>query len=176
MVCLNAISFKEIFLVPREQVQTALNLEGDFEDAKIEALAHPNTNSGDFLLLNKQEELIGCGAKNLESGTKPPPSSTTETVSVNKTEQINKLLESLRGFLANSSSDALSDLLVNGDDPKLVVEKLQVGREVGIHSVHFNFPESRSRIQQHPAANHNQVIRRVVKSPQADRKRDIEIP
>lgn len=100
-------------------------MEGDFEHAKVEAKAHPNTNSGDFLLLGKQEELVGCGAKNL-GGTRPPTSTTTSAPAVNKTEQVNKLLDSLRGLLTDSSSDVLSDLLANGNDPKTVVEKLQV--------------------------------------------------
>lgn len=100
-------------------------MEGDFEHAKVEAISHPNTNSGDFLLLSKQEELVGCGAKNL-GGTRPPLASTTLVPLINKTEQVNKLLESLRGILTNSSTDVLSDLLTNGNDPQAVIAKLQV--------------------------------------------------
>jgi hypothetical protein len=111
-------------LDPQEQITAALNVEGDFEQVKTDSIAHPNVNGGDFLLAGKQDELVGCGAKNL-GGTKPPSAVTTPAPSINKTEQVGQLLTLLNGLLSNSSADVLADLLASGNDTKRVVEKLQ---------------------------------------------------
>ncbi|KAI6200623.1 C-type lectin domain-containing protein [Aphelenchoides besseyi] len=107
---------------PLEQAVTAQNLDSDHEEAQVESRAHPNTNSGDFLLARKQDELIGCGAKNLGHTR---PSVTTTSAPVNRTAQVEQLVSSLRTILASSSPELISDLLSSGNDTKLLVEKLQ---------------------------------------------------
>lgn len=115
-------------------------MEDDFEHSKVETLAHPNINSGDFLLLNKKEELIGCGVKRSNL-------STTTISPVNKTEQVNKLLESLRGILTNSSSDVLVDLLSSTNDTKGIVEKLKVNLASSPSSTDQKSSEVHKRIE-----------------------------
>lgn len=101
-------------------------MEGDFEQAQREQLAHPGVNSGDLLLAPQpgDEELVGCGAKNL--GFPAPPTRPPQPL-VGKQERIDDFLGRLRDLLNETDSEQLRGLLADekGGMSASLAEKLE---------------------------------------------------